>query len=117
MHCVSEELNKIFLCCATQLPARSLYEFCLDTTEGCWKAWRTLVGEYVPPLDGQFSKILVPTVDVVRCANSHRMAGCTCKTQAARADCWVTKLAFVCTHVRLRPILQASQVCGHFASR
>jgi dynein heavy chain len=23
---------------ATQLPAKSLYEYCFDTSEGCWKA-------------------------------------------------------------------------------
>lgn len=51
---------------ATQLPARSLYEYCFDTQEGVWKAWRTQVQEYEPPRDGQFCKILVPTVDVVR---------------------------------------------------
>ncbi len=51
---------------ATQLPAKSLYEFCFDTTEGVWKAWRHFVTDYEPPADGQFSRILVPTVDVVR---------------------------------------------------
>jgi dynein heavy chain, axonemal len=53
---------------AMQLPIRSLYEYCFDVSEGCWKAWKTYVHDYTPPLDGQFSKILVPTVDVVRCA-------------------------------------------------
>ncbi len=33
---------------------------------GVWKAWKTYVEDYEPPSDGQFSKILVPTVDVVR---------------------------------------------------
>jgi len=51
---------------ATQLPAKSLYEYCFDTNEGVWKAWRVFVMPYEPPADGQFSKILVPTVDVVR---------------------------------------------------
>lgn len=51
---------------ATQLPAKSLFEYCFDTNEGVWKAWKTYVQPYEPPPDGQFSKILVPTVDVVR---------------------------------------------------
>ena len=49
-----------------QLPARSLYEYCFDVTDGCWRSWRSYVKDYVPPADGQFSKILVPTADVVR---------------------------------------------------
>ncbi len=51
---------------ATQLPARSLYEYCFDTQEGVWKSWRSYLQPYEPPADGAFSKILVPTVDVVR---------------------------------------------------
>ncbi|KXZ49756.1 DHC2 protein [Gonium pectorale] len=51
---------------ATQLPARSLYEYCFDTNEGVWKSWRSYLQPYEPPADGAFSKILVPTVDVVR---------------------------------------------------
>ncbi|GLI59150.1 hypothetical protein VaNZ11_000978 [Volvox africanus] len=51
---------------ATQLPARSLYEYCFDTNEGVWKSWRSYLQAYEPPSDGAFSKILVPTVDVVR---------------------------------------------------
>ncbi len=50
----------------TQLPAKSLYEYCFDTTDCCWKAWKVYVSGYEPPMDGMFSKILVPTVDVVR---------------------------------------------------
>ena len=42
-----------------------------------WKAWKSYVTPYEPPIDNQFSKILVPTVDVVRCVyrtlNSNRM--------------------------------------------
>lgn len=51
---------------ASQLPAKSLYEYCFDTSEGVWRAWRSYVAPYEPPVDGAFSKILVPTVDVVR---------------------------------------------------
>ncbi|MEW5308429.1 MAG: hypothetical protein WDW38_000392 [Sanguina aurantia] len=51
---------------STQLPAKSLYEYCFDTSDGLWKAWKTFVVPYQPPLDGQFSRILVPTVDVMR---------------------------------------------------
>lgn len=49
-----------------QLPLKSLYEYCFDTADLCWKAWKSYVQGYEPPADGQFSKILVPTVDVVR---------------------------------------------------
>lgn len=55
---------------ATQLPAKSLYEYCFDVEEGVWKAWKAYVTPYEPPIDGQFSKILVPTVDVVRYAHA-----------------------------------------------
>lgn len=51
---------------ASQLPSKSLYEYCFDTNEGVWRAWRTYVQPYEPPADSMFSKILVPTVDVVR---------------------------------------------------
>lgn len=51
---------------ATQLPAKSLYEYCFDTHEGTWRAWKSYVNPYVPPADGAFAKIIVPTVDVVR---------------------------------------------------
>ncbi len=27
----------------TQLPAKSIYEYCFDTTDFCWKAWKTYV--------------------------------------------------------------------------
>jgi dynein heavy chain len=50
----------------SQLPARSLYEYCFDINDGCWRSWRSYVSQYVPPADGQFSKILVPTADVIR---------------------------------------------------
>lgn len=51
---------------AAQLPAKSLYEYCFDVDEGVWKSWKSYVTPYEPPADNQFSKILVPTVDVVR---------------------------------------------------
>jgi hypothetical protein len=38
----------------------------LPAAEGCWRSWRSYVQDYVPPADGQFSSILVPTADVVR---------------------------------------------------
>ena len=50
----------------TQLPNRSLYEYCFDTSEMMWKSWKSYVTAYQPPADGAFAKILVPTVDVVR---------------------------------------------------
>lgn len=53
---------------ASQLPSRSLYEYCFDVADGCWRSWRSYVTEYVPPASGQFSKILVSTADTVRCA-------------------------------------------------
>jgi dynein heavy chain len=63
---------------ATQLPARSLYEYCFDTGEGVWKSWRSYLQPYEPPGDGAFSKILVPTVDVIRCeASEHAGDGFT----------------------------------------
>jgi len=34
--------------------------------EGVWKTWGLYVTPYVPPASNHFSKILVPTVDVVR---------------------------------------------------
>jgi dynein heavy chain len=50
----------------SQLPSRSLYEYCFDVDDGCWRSWRSYVTEYVPPVSGQFSKILVSTADTVR---------------------------------------------------
>ena len=50
----------------SQLPSRSLYEYCFDVADGCWRSWRSYVTEYVPPVSGQFSKILVSTADTVR---------------------------------------------------
>jgi dynein heavy chain len=51
---------------ASQLPAKSLYEYVFDLDDLRWKPWRSMVGPYVPPADGKFAKILVPTVDTVR---------------------------------------------------
>ncbi|WIA10356.1 hypothetical protein OEZ85_010548 [Tetradesmus obliquus] len=50
----------------SQLPSRSLYEYCFDVADGCWRSWRSYVTEYVPPVSGHFSKILVSTADTVR---------------------------------------------------
>lgn len=51
---------------AGQLPAQSLYEYCFDVADGCWRSWRSYVSAYTPPAGGQFSKILVATADTVR---------------------------------------------------
>jgi dynein heavy chain len=51
---------------AGQLPAQSVYEYCFDVADGCWRSWRSYVSEYAPPTSGQFSKILVSTADTVR---------------------------------------------------
>ncbi|GMH41526.1 hypothetical protein BSKO_09436 [Bryopsis sp. KO-2023] len=51
---------------ASQLPSRSLFEYKFDPGEASWIAWQTFVAPYHPPTDGKFSKIIVPTVDVVR---------------------------------------------------
>ncbi|KAK9825454.1 hypothetical protein WJX81_002895 [Elliptochloris bilobata] len=48
------------------LPEQSLYDVFVDESAGAWKAWGTLVQPYVPPSDGCFASILVPTADVVR---------------------------------------------------
>jgi len=51
---------------AGQLPAQSLYEYCFDVADGCWRSWRSYVTAFVPPPGGHFSKILVSTADTVR---------------------------------------------------
>ena len=51
---------------AGQLPAASLYDFSFDAATGRWRSWASQVGPYVPPPDGAFAKILVPTADTVR---------------------------------------------------
>lgn len=71
------------------LPARSLYEYCFSPEDASWQvgswacaqqsvfpggshlmlllqSWRSMVTVYQPPADGMFSKIVVPTADVIR---------------------------------------------------
>ena len=71
------------------LPARSLYEYCFSPEDASWQvsswaraqlslcssdshhvlllqSWRSMVPSYQPPADGMFSRIVVPTADVVR---------------------------------------------------
>ena len=42
------------------------YDLCFDFDDKQWIPWERKVMEFVPPADGAFSKILVPTVDTVR---------------------------------------------------
>ena len=49
-----------------RLPSRSLYEYAFNASEGCWRSWQGQVGAYVPLQGGEFSRILVPTMDTVR---------------------------------------------------
>jgi dynein heavy chain len=49
------------------LPATSLFDNFYDYENArSFILWEKLVGEYQPPADGKFSKILVPTVDTKR---------------------------------------------------
>ena len=43
-----------------------LYDCLFDFNEKGWVAWERRVGDYIPPADGSFHKILVPTVDTVK---------------------------------------------------
>ena len=50
------------------LPNTSLFDSFFDfngSTQN-WIAWDKLVTDYIPPIDGKFSQILVPTVDTKR---------------------------------------------------
>jgi len=50
-----------------QLPSSTtLHDFTLDLDERRWQPWSTIVPQYVPPTDGKFSSIMVPTADTVR---------------------------------------------------
>jgi len=50
------------------LPNYSLFDAFFDfngSTQN-WIPWEKLVTDYIPPIDGKFSQILVPTVDTKR---------------------------------------------------
>ena len=51
-----------------QIPAGAgtLYEYFFDADENKWKSWASMVEEYVPPRDGKFSSIVVPTIDTTK---------------------------------------------------
>lgn len=51
---------------AGSLPAKSLFEYNWDLGEKTWKSWKTYVTPYVHKPELMFSKIVVPTVDLVR---------------------------------------------------
>lgn len=79
---------------ASQLPSRSLYEYCFDVADGCWRSWRSYVQEYTPPPSGLFSRILVSTADTVRWGHvtqQGRHCGClrilVCRTDMQRDKC------------------------------
>jgi len=63
---------------ASQLPSRSLYEYCFDVADGCWRSWRSYVTDYIPPASGHFRQILVSTADTVRWAaeRHHQLQVC-----------------------------------------
>jgi len=50
------------------LPNNSLYDsfFDFNGTSQNWTIWEKLTTEYLPPIDGKFSSILVPTADTKR---------------------------------------------------
>lgn len=74
--CLTLESKKIFedllkKTSGRHLTPHSLFDCCYDYTglvsnTRNWIGWEKIVGEYKPPADGKFSKILVPTVDTKR---------------------------------------------------
>ena len=56
---IIDELSSVIL-------PSSLYESYFDTEEFSFSLWDNIMKEYVPPKDGAFSKILVPTTDTVK---------------------------------------------------
>lgn len=51
---------------AGSLPAKSIFEYNWDLGEKSWKSWKTYVTPYVHKPELMLSKIVVPTVDLVR---------------------------------------------------
>lgn len=47
-------------------PGDSLFDGYYDIKENSYLLWDNLLTSYVPPKDGSFSKILVPTTDTVK---------------------------------------------------
>jgi dynein heavy chain len=59
---------KVVPCGNLPHPKIVLHEYYFSPTELVWKLWSSMVPEYVPPADGKFASILVPTLDTVRSA-------------------------------------------------
>lgn len=51
---------------AGSLPSKSLFEYNFDCENRSWKSWQSYVSAYSHNPDAKFSKIVVPTVDLVR---------------------------------------------------
>lgn len=60
--------SPLFTSTSAQLPGvlPTLYEYYFDQESQHWTPWESMVTPYVPPTDGRFCNILVPTVDTVR---------------------------------------------------
>lgn len=58
--------SEAFIPAGSYPKAFTLYEYFYDTQHHQWKNWESVVPEYIPPEDGKFSSILVPTIDTER---------------------------------------------------